>query len=281
MKKIFFVVILSLLFGSNLWAQAEYEDYVVKCPAAKEYITTLNYLRDRESLGFNEAEMQEASLKVSKGCLGAAERFTKTFETMMKTQAGARGSLALAMELADKTDSYTETFLEIFKKSYLAEYLDLDYGTALQMARSLSIEYTGDPIIAEKDFLRLVDFCTNDKWLGLSKPRCGVIAGRVIKTAENFKREVAPLFEKVFEFIISDRGPTPDLMMALDLSEKLVAMGPDSPENFMQAYRFAVNEDGLRLTAKDSIDFAMKISHHAQFKDPDVESGRLPASENE
>lgn len=274
------MVIMTLAFTVNT-AKAEPNDtdYEVVCPAAKEYITTVNFLREREKLGFTEKEIREAAFEVSKGCLGAAERFILTFETMMKTQAAARGSLQVAIELSKKSDNYTDAFLEIFKKSYLAEHLDLDYKTALDMAKSLSLEYSGNPEIAQSDFLKLVKFCTSDKWLGMSKPRCGIIAGRVVKKAEHFKTSVAPLFEKLFAFIISEKGPTPNLVKALDITEEIVALGPEAPDNFIMAYRYGLNEEGLKLTALGALNFAKKMGEHAQLQTP--EPGRLPAAQNE
>ena len=275
------IVILTLTFTVNsVIAQEQYESEEILCPAAKEYITTINFLREREEkLGFTEKEMREAAFQVSKGCLGAAERFIRTFDTMMKTQAAARGSLQVAIDLSKKSENYTDAFLEIFKKSYLAEHLDLDYKTSLDMAKSLSIEYSGDPDKAQRDFLNLVKFCTSDKWLGMSKPRCGVMAGRVVKSAELFNREIAPLFEKLFAFIVSEKGPTPDLVKALDITEEVISYGPEAPENFIMAYRYGLNDEGLKLTALGALNFAKKMSAHAKWTEKDPE--RLPANQNE
>jgi hypothetical protein len=271
-----YVTVLTLLCALQSFANSSYEDIPIKCPSTKEFITVLNYLRERSHHGFSEAEIRDTAFKVSQGCAGSAARFTRTFETLLKTEAAARGSMELAVQLSPMTDAYTDTFLEVFKKSYLAEFLDLDYLTSLQMARSLSIEYLGDPLIAEKDFLALVEFCTSEKWMGLSKPRCGVIAGRIVKSAEKFNREVAPQFKNTFEFIVSDRGPTPDLMKALELSERIVAMGPDATENFIQAYRFGIDKDGLALAAKDSLHFALRLGRFSEWKE---DSDRYPASQ--
>ncbi len=267
-------------FGLSAHAQVQYEQPVVQCPTAKEFITTMEYLRDRPTLGLSEQEIRKVSTDVAAGCAGAAERFTEAFETLSKTEAGPRGSLQLAQELAKKSNSYTRAFIEIFKKSYLAEDLDLDYLTSLKMARSLSVDYSGDPDIAVDDFLRLVKFCSSDKWVGLSKPQCGVIAGRVVKSAEAFKKPIAPIFEKTFEFVVSEKGPTPNLVHALKIAEDIVAIGPEAADNFIMAYRYALSDAGLALTAAESLKFAKTLAANAKFIPAESlsEDERLPAS---
>ncbi len=244
------------------------------CSSAKEFITTKEFLTDRKELGLSEKEIIETAKAVAKGCTGAAERFSKSFSVLMKTESGPRGSLKIATQLAQKSEAYTKAYLEIFKKSYLAEYLDLDYKTAQDMAQSLSVDFKGDPDIASEDFMEIVKFCTGEKFLALSKPRCGLIAGRIVKKTENFGRHMATSFIDLFQFIVSEKGPTPDLLMALDIAEKIIAHGPEAPQNFKTAYRYAINEEGLAYTAKDSLKFASELGEYAKF---DPEKHRLPA----
>ena len=85
---------------------------------------------------------------------------------------------------------------------------------------------------------------------------------------------MASTFIDLFEFIVSDKGPTPDLLMALDISEKIVAIGPEAPENFKTAYRYAIQEKGLAYSAKDSLKFANEIGGYAKF---DPVKDRFPA----
>lgn len=269
MKKLYLAI--SLLFSFTAMASEP-----IYCPSAKEFITTREYLSAHPELGLSEAEILDTSRKVAAGCAGAAARFTKAFLVLSKTEGGSRGSLRVAVELSQKTENYTNAFLEIFKKSYLAEFLDLDYSTSLQMARSLSVEFAGEPERAQKDFIDLVAFCTDEKFLALSKPICGKIAGRVVKKTETFDKAIASEFVSLFEFIISEKGPTPDLVKALEVTEQVISIGPEAPENFKVAYRYAIQESGLAYTAKDSLSFAMEIGGYAKF---DPEKHRLPAGQ--
>ena len=179
-----------------------------RCESTKEFITTYEYLRSHKELGLDEKRSRAAAIDVAKGCSGSAVRFVKTFELLLKAEAGPRSSLQIAIHLATKPTAYADTFTTIFTRSFLAEHLDLDYTTSFNLAESLSVNYAGDPAIAAEDFTRLVKFCTEDKHIGLSKPRCGVIAGRIVKKAENFQVRIAEEFMKVYEFLASEKGPS-------------------------------------------------------------------------
>jgi hypothetical protein len=155
--------------------------------------------------------------------------------------------------------------------------LDLDFNTSLEMAKSLSMDYKGDPNLAKKDFFELVDFCTDEKALGLSRPQCGVIAGRIVKKAENFNVSILDKFVEIFNFMISDKGPSPDLLIALTIAEEITAIGPEAPENFIMAYKYGINESGLSLPAARALSFAKRISKNAVFK-LENKPERLPAA---
>lgn len=269
MKKLIFSIVLAINVQT-------FATEPVICPSAKEFITTREYLNDHSELGLNESEILDTSRKVAAGCAGAASRFTKAFTILSKTEGGSRGSLRVAVELSQKSENYTTAFLEIFKKSYLSEYLDLDYNTSLQMARSLSVDFAGEPERAQKDFVDLVAFCTDEKYLALSKPICGQIAGRVVKATEQYNAPIASEFISLFEFIVSEKGPTPDLVKAIEVAEQVIMIGPEAAANFKTAYRYAIQDDGLAYTAKDSLQFAMEIGGYAKF---DPEKHRMPASQ--
>jgi hypothetical protein len=217
--------------------------------------------------------MFSVAKSVAKGCTGAAARFAKAFEVLLKAEAGPRSSLSLAIELANKPQEYCDTFVLVFSRAYLAEYLDLDYKTAFDLARLLASDYAGDPRIAAKDFLELVDFCTSEKEVGLSKPRCGVVIGRVVKRAETFHARVAGEFIKVFHFMTDESGPATPVVAAMAVAEDVVSQGPEAADNFITAYNYGVKDGGLRLSAMNAIEFARGIakntyinSHPDEFK---------------
>ncbi len=253
------------------------------CSSAKEFITTFEYLRGHKELGLSSQEMFNVATAVSKGCTGAAARFVKVFEVLTKSDAGTRDAMKIAIQLASKPQAYCDTFVKVFSRSYLSEYLDLDYFTSLKLANALATDYKGDPNIAAKDFVKLVDFCVNDKEVGLAKPECGLIAGRIVKHAENFHALVAGEYIKVYHFLTSESGPSAPIITALKISENVVSQGPEAGDNFITAYNYAIDRSGLNFTAGQSITFAENIAKNTyinlkpnEFK-KSIED-RLPAS---
>jgi hypothetical protein len=240
-------------------------DIKERCESTKEFITTFEYLKSHAELGLNENENFKVAQSVAKGCTGAAQRFVKTFELLMKAEAGPRGSMNVAIDLANKSQNYADTFNLIFTRSYLAEFLDLDYKTSFELAQRLSVDYDGNPKIAAKDFLKLVDFCTNEKEVGLSKPRCGVIAARVVQKTEGFHAQMAAEFFKIYHFLISDKGPSSPVVKALEVAESVIEQGPEAGDNFIAAYKYAVDRKGLDFTAERSISFAQSLAHNTWY----------------
>lgn len=241
-----------------------------RCESTKEFVTTFEYLRSHKELGLDEKRSREAALKVASGCTGAASRFVKTLELLLKADAGPRNSIQVAIYLANKPSPYANTFLTIFSKSYLAEYLDLDYKTSFDLAESLSLNYAGDPAIAAEDFVRLVKFCTDDKHIALSKPRCGLIAGRIVKKAEHFNVRIAEEFMKVYEFLASEKGPSAPILDAITIAEQVIAQGPEASDNFISAYKYSIDSSGMNMTAKESIQFAQQISQQTWYNISEV-----------
>lgn len=244
-----------------------------ECLSAREYITTLEYLRSKNEFGLNENQSQELAAEVSKGCTGAARRFIRTVEVFLKYEASSRESIQLALELSQKPDAYTNTFIGVFARSYSRDHLDLDFRTSLQIARNLSVEYSGDPKIALKDYVNLVQFCTSEKHVSYSKPHCGVLASRILKSTEDFNRSIARSFRDTYQFVMKEIIPSGSPMQALELTEKIVSISPEAPKNFKTAYRYGLRDKGLGLDIKKSLEFAMGISEKSRWT-PD----RMPAS---
>ena len=257
-----------MCLGISAWAYENDEkpenrlasEVTERCESAKEYITTVAYLRDKKELGLDEKSIRKTAERVSKGCTGAARRFVKVFELLLKAEAGPRGSLKISTDFAQKGPEFAETFLKVFTRSYLAEYLDLDYQTSFKLAKNLSVNYSGNPKIAAKDFLKLVDFCSDEKNSGLSKPTCGIIAGRVIKRSGKFHARIAEEFIKSYNFMTSEKGPAVTTVQALKFSEKLVAQGPEAVDNFISMFEFATDNDGLQLSTIQAIRYSGRIA---------------------
>jgi hypothetical protein len=252
------------------------------CSYAREYITSLEYLRSQKQLVLSEAEGRKLALQVSTGCNGSADRFIKTVSVLTKSGLSANDSIKIGTEFSKKTSDEAETFLAVFKKGFLAEYLDMDLQNALKLARSLSTDFKGDTLAVRKDFDKMVDFCTGKSSQGieLSLPQCGDFAARVAKLGEKLNGGMADSFEKLFKFLTTQgSGPGLTKSQSLLLTEKVIQTGTTGIENFIQAYKYAVAGSGLAMDVRDALEFAKKLSIDLPAEKASVDEPALKSKE--
>jgi len=231
------------------------------CTAAREYVTTLEFLRSQTALDLAEADARRVALEVSSGCTGAGERFIRTIQLLSKAGIASAEAIAVGRELAGRTDRETETFVTIFQHAFLEDYLDLDLLTSLRMAKSLSTEFEGDVLAVRDDFKTLVQFCTDPDRLPMSKPRCADFAVRMIRKGQAFSGGVSRSFIEAFDFMRSPKlGPGLPSGRALEIAEELVAAGPGAGDNFIQGYRYAIGKKGLALDVDAALTFARSLA---------------------
>lgn len=231
----------------------------VNCSYAREYITALEYLRSHSEYKFPEKGARELAMKVSRGCSGSAQRFIKITATLSKAGVLPDDSIQSGLQFVQRTDKETESFLTVFLKSYLQDYLDLTVRDSLALAKSLTLEFQGDIQSVRKDFERVVQFCVGEKDLNLPRPACAALATRIAKVGENYSGGVAENFIQMFTFLSSEKGPNLTRGDALTLAEKLLPGGKDSAKNLIQAYRYAVSSHGLDLPVREALSFAQEM----------------------
>lgn len=231
------------------------------CMTSREFITTLEFLRDFKELAIQEQDAQAAARKVAEHCTGAAQRFIRVAKTLSRAGLSGKNSVESGLEFASRTDRETETFLLVFSRAFLAEFLDLDLRSAMQMARSLSTQFDGDVLAVRDDFETVLEFCLRSKGLDLPRPRCGTLAAQLARKGGDYSGGISRPFIKLYQFLESERGPALDKEKSLTLAQELVAEGgADSADNFIHAYRYAISKSGLELSAKDAMGFARSMT---------------------
>ena len=246
---------------STVYSKENEPDGVLKsCTSSREFIATLQYLRDNSELKIPENEARKVAMTVSQGCTGAALRFIKVHHVLTTSGLGANDALKVSEIFAKKTNPEATTFVTVFLKSFLEEELDLDMNTAVELARSLSSEFQGDTLGVRKDFEKLVRFCVNTQDLNLPKPECARFSSRLAKFGEKFGGETADAFIRLYSFLVTEEGPALTRKDAMQLAERLLNGGKDSPDNFIQAFKYAVSHRGLNLGIREAIDFAENLT---------------------
>jgi hypothetical protein len=229
------------------------------CTTTREFITTLEYLRDQRDFKIRDDEERKIASKVARGCTGAAERFIQVTDVLSASGLSADDSVRTGLQFASRTKTEVAAFITVFKEAFLAEHLDLDMRSALELSRSLSSGFDGDVTAVSKDFQTLVDFCLGER-IGLPRPACAEFAAATTRKGQQWNGGIARPFIRIYEFLTSTDGPHLTTGQALKVAGGLIVAGPDSADNFIVGYKYAASRNGLRLSSIDAIEFARDLT---------------------
>lgn len=251
---------------------AEGKIHSKECESTKEYITAIEFLRDKSEMAAPEPEAQKMALEVAKGCNGSANRFIRIAKLLVRSHFTPKNAIDSANKFILKTDNEADAFVETFLQAFAKENLDMDVVGSAEIAHSLSNEFTGDVKVAASDFKSISLYCMNNKdILKLNKSECGRLAQRISKKGQNSNQSMAKSFEGLFEYLISKKGPRLNLDMAIKTTEEVLSVSAKAADNFIQGYKYAISTDGLKLNNPSAIEFAMKMAKFTETQAP-VES---------
>lgn len=275
--------VLLVIFGSSSYAFEN--DEVKYCKTSKEYITAVEFLKEKQKLyGLQEVQIKEIASKIITGCTGATKRFVKVIQVLTKVEVGTREAIQLAADLSNKTNDHVEVFLSVFKKSYLSNYLDLDLRNSVEMAKALSIDFKGNPKTASLDFKKITEFCVSQKELGLPLSQCASLSKQIVTLSKDFKTGIAEDFFKSYRFMVSKEGLGLSVAEAFASSVEVIQNGPHAADNFITAYKYGVSSAGLDLAAGDSLKFAKQLAGRTRSIESDksllsTKTDRMPSAQ--
>lgn len=246
------------LFSSAVYSQ---EYWLNACSASKEYITTVNYLRDHKEYGLEDKQIREIADTVSSGCTDSALRFVKVMDLLTKASLPSELALSEAKRLALKSNAEGDNFVSIFRRIYLEKFFDLSANEALNLAKKLTFELERDHLRVMNDFNILSDFCLGRKGMDLSLSKCAEIIGNIVPKGEDNSNSIAKSFVDLIDFMtMDDKGPQMTLLKAVDEAAKVLEFGSRASDNYVLAYRFAISEKGLALPGAEASKFATNMA---------------------
>ena len=252
------IVLSSLLSSTPLMAQDYWQN---ACSTSKEYITTINFLRDHKEFGLEEKSLQSIADNVSKGCTDSALRFIKATDMLVKASLPTTTALEEGQRLAVKSNAEAENFVSVFKRIYLEKFFDLPASDALALAKKITVELERDHVRVMSDFNELSDFCLNRKGLDLSLKTCSDMIGKIIPKGEDKAPSIARAFVDLIEFMTVDsKGPQIPLKQAIDESIKVLDHGSRAADNYILAFKFAISEKGLSMKNTDAMAFSATMA---------------------
>ena len=246
------------------------------CLSAREYITTLEYIRDHKEFILTEPQSRELADKVSLGCLNSSKRFINVTDVLLKAGMPSQKALETGLRFANHDDDAAAAFLAVFKGSFMEKLLDLDLHTSLETALSLSESFEGNRKMAFTEFNKLIVFCLDKKQLDLPLVQCAKLASRVIRSGDEFENKVGETFIDVFHYLTKANKANLPTFEALEVSEEVVKYGPEAKRNFIQSYEYGLDQKGLGLSNKQAIDFGKTMASRSVKKKLESSSDQKP-----
>jgi hypothetical protein len=248
------------------------------CRSTDEYIKTLKFLRTTKEIILPEHSARLIAEKVSKGCNGSSERFTRNLRLLKNVGLSDPKSLELSLLFSGYPAEWQDNFAVVFTKSYLSEFYDYDYTTAVKLAFELSRDYQGDANEVRDDFIALSKFCKESRSVELPVKICADIAVKLARLSELYPEGIRKPFTTLYTKLREDKDFSLDVKTALDVAYNVLKNGPTAPDNFLSAYAYSMKEDGLASDRKKSLHFALKMAVRSYIGD---EPPAIPAVTND
>lgn len=261
------IVWITILFGSYSWGAADdgllYEKLTDPrfCSSADEFKNSYQFLVKQSDLNFTEPQAIKGALQIAKNCTGAFNRFSQVFKVLQKSGVDIKKTFEVALEYSSFETARANNFFVLFQKLFLENYLDLDFTTAYKISHELSKDYKGEPIKLRDDFVKIVNYCTNDKNFILGKKMCLELALSLTKYTELYPNGVFVEFKKFMDYVQSHKRLGFNLKESLNLAIRVLAKGPKAAFNFRKTIDFALDKnENLKLPELQAFQLALIIS---------------------
>ncbi len=241
------------------------------CQTSKEFKKAVQFLRAENDLGLTDPQVVPLALEIAKGCDGAAERFAKVYLLLKKSGVDQVHSLKTAMTFTSLPSSQADGFIAVFKKVFLANYLNLDFANAFKLSLAMSRDYHGDPKKLADDFVALVDFCLSDKGLALDFKSCAEVTLAMVKFTDLYPRGIFPEFKKVYTYLRFDKKTGMTTGDALRIAPRIFAKGATAPENFIETMKFLNDKGPKAANQAAALETALQVADSSMVPVPESE----------
>ncbi|MGZ3748311.1 MAG: hypothetical protein ACXWRE_13100 [Pseudobdellovibrionaceae bacterium] len=233
------------------------------CESFKEFQKAYESLLSDSDLALGEEKAARLALRISGGCNGSAQRFSKAYEMMKKTGVALTKAVEVGLEFSGLDDERLKNFTEVFSKMYLESFFDFDFATAYKVSFQLSRDYEGKVQDVREDFIKLVKFCTLNDQVNLPLKQCAEVAIKIVEQTPKFPGGLYSSFEKFFTFLRTDKHLGLSVMDALNLVPKVFSYGPKAPENFREALEYAFSSKKITIDHPNAMNLALRLARQS------------------
>lgn len=240
------------------------------CDSAKEFKLAFKMLRKDPDLSLNDPQAIQTALKIAEGCDGASRRFGRVYLLLKKSGVAQAQAVNTAMTFAPQSDARVDGFMELFKKIFLANYLNLDFANAYRLSLDLSRDYQGDPKKLRKDFVSIVDFCLSNKGLALDFKNCSELTMNLTRHTDLYENGVFPEFRKVYDYLRFNKRTGLNIKEALLVLPRVMAKGEKAPANFMEMMRYLLEKGPFQGSQTDALKLSLWVADLSMRPDPEA-----------
>jgi hypothetical protein len=240
-----------------LWEGTKHPDH---CDSTKEFVEALSFMRTQKDVVSSESLAKEKAFEISKGCNGATQRFARIFLLLKKSGVDYSKSLHVGVLFSKESDTTVDNFFEIFQKTYLGEFFDLDYQTAINVSYELSTDFEGNREQARKDFLSIGRDCLDKNEMNLPIKQCAELALKFARNSKYFPEGTYKPFSEMYKLFRKDKRFGLSIRSTLEIINEILPYGPKAPENFISGFDLAIKENGMNLGGKDAITFGIAMA---------------------
>lgn len=228
------------------------------CYPAKEYITTLEYLRSKELFVVDPKMQHSIALEVSNGCINAAQKFLKIAGVLLAAELDAQSATKEALKFVKRDEKVVNAFIDIFKMLFQKKFLDLSVVDSLTITRELVDSEKVDGNLVASNFQKTAEFCLKN--YSPSYRDCSRLAKDVALVANKYQKDAYQSFIRMVEFFSKRDGVNMVASEMFSYALKVVALGPTASESFIRAYDYATSSEGLKMDRQNGLQFALEIS---------------------
>ncbi len=239
------------------------------CSPTKEFKEALSFMRlNKSDINPSEGRARLMAAEIAKGCDGAASRFAKVYLVLVKSGVDIGKSVETALKFSKEDDETTENFFQIFKKTYLSEFFDFDYSSAIQLSYEISTQYKGNRKKSREDFLNLLKYCTDKNEISLPMKTCAELTLKLARLSQYYPDGIFKSFVELYKTLRTDKRFGVSVSVAISILMDVLPYGPTAPKNFIESYDYAMSTEGLGVEGKEALQFALAMAHRSSKKLP-------------
>lgn len=239
------------------------------CHSTKEFKEAMNFFRVKKSeINPSEGRARLLAAEIAKGCDGAAMRFAKTYTLLKKSGVDLGKCIDTSIRFSKEDDETVENFFELFQKTYLSEFFDFDYYSALQISYEISSQYKGNRKQSREDFVNVLNYCMKKEEMNLPMKTCAEISLTMARLSQHFPDGVFKPFVDLYTTLKNDKRFGVSIRVALSILMDVLPSGPTAPQNFLDAFDYALSPAGLGIDGREALQFALSMSIRSARKFP-------------